>query len=215
MDFHLRAGQFRSILIEVGQVLVGLASVRAHSQCARLGRKVAAPGIILTLLIPISACEAKSTVMQKVAPILTCEITGKASYRSGEPVTFVFRLENRSSLAIHVLKWHTPLEGIVNRIFKVTRDGKELDYLGPMVRRGNPVAEDYVEIAPGKSASASFDLAKAYDITPTGEYRLEFVSRLLDVTTKTTDVPRPLDQHQAMVIECNDITFVIQKHPDG
>ena len=162
----------------------------------------------------MSACEAQNTVMQNADPILTCEITGKGDYRSGEPAIFEFRLENLSNRAIYILKWHTPLEGILSRIFKVTRDGEELDYLGLMVRRGDPIAEEYEEIAPGKSASASFDLAKAYDVTPAGKYRLEFVSRILDVTTNPKDVPRPLDRHQAMEIECNDIAFVIQNQ-DG
>jgi hypothetical protein len=99
----------------------------------------------------------------------------------------------------------------MSRIFKVTREGEELEYLGPMARRGNPVAEDYEEIAPGKAASASFDLAKAYDLAPAGDYHLEFVSRILDATPDRSEVPRPLDRHQPVDIECNDLAFSIQK----
>lgn len=213
MGFRLSAGQFRSILIVVSQVLAKRASARTSFRSTRRGRRVAVL-VVLILVISMSACEAQNTLMQKADTILTCEITGKGSYSSGEPAIFEFRLENRSSQAIFVLKWHTPLEGIISRIFKVTRDGEELDYLGPMVRRGDPIAEDYEEIEPGKSASASFDLAEVYDVTSAGEYRLKFVSRLLDVTTNPTDVPRPLDRHQPLDIECNDIAFVIQKQPD-
>lgn len=165
---------------------------------------------VLALAMPISVCMTHDNALLKAEPILSCEITGEESYRSGEPAVFMFRLENRSARAVFVLKWHTPLEGIMSRIFKVTRDGEELEYQGLMARRGDPVAEDYEEIAPGEAASASFDLAKVYDLAPAGDYDLEFVSRILDVTTDRSEVPRPLDRHQPLDVECNDLAFSIQ-----
>lgn len=189
MCFRLSANRYRSILILVS--------------------------LVLAQLVPMSAYMAQSAAMLKTDPFLTCEISGRASYRSGEPAIFEFQLKNHSSRAIHVLKWHTPLEGIFSRIFKVTRNGEELDYLGPMVRRGEPTAEDYQEISPNKSASARFDLAKVYDLTPAGKYHLKFISRLLDITTNSKEVPRPSNRQQPLEIVCNDIAFVIQKQPDG
>lgn len=166
--------------------------------------------VLGALALSMANCSPQNAVLANAEPDLICQITGEASYRSGEPALFDFRLENRSTREMHVLKWHTPLEGIMNRIFEVTRDGEELEYLGLMARRGDPVAGDYVTIAAGDTVSASFDLASAYDLTAPGAYRLEFESRILDMTTDRAHVPRPLNQHEPQVIECNAPSFLIE-----
>ena len=208
MDFSRIAARFHSGLVAATEVLSGQASTFAGIWC---GRKWGAVAVLAVLAMPMYSCSARNTVQLNDNPNLGCEISGEASYRSGEPAIFEFRLENRSARELYVLKWHTPLEGIISRVFKVSRDGEELEYLGMMVRRGNPVADDYVEIAPGNAASASFDLAEVYDLDPPGVYHLEFASKILDVATDRSDVPRPLDRHEPIEIECNVISFAIQK----
>jgi hypothetical protein len=96
-------------------------------------------------------------------------------------VAITFTLENASPERVWVLKWYTPLEGIRGKILRVTRDGKELPYRGPLVKRGAPGRDSYVVIDVGKAVSAEFDLSKSYDISVVGTYRVEFVGRIHDV----------------------------------
>ena len=51
--------------------------------------------------------------------------------KAGEPVEVVFQLSNPTAQPLFVLDWHTPLEGLLNDFFEVTRDGTELSYRGP------------------------------------------------------------------------------------
>ncbi len=105
----------------------------------------------------------------------------RAQARAADPVLVRFTLTNTTSEPLTVLKWHTPLEGIRGDIFEVTKDGREVPYIGPEVKRGAPQAEDYVTIEPGASVSVEVDLAKAYALSSAGRYGVELEAGVLDV----------------------------------
>ena len=42
--------------------------------------------------------------------------------------------------------WNTPLEGLNNKFFRVTRDGVDLPYQGRIVKRMEPTAKSYAQI---------------------------------------------------------------------
>ena len=119
-----------------------------------------------------------------------------------------FTLENRSGDTLRVLKWYTPLEGLNGRILEVTREGKPLPYLGRMVKRGPPAAEDYLSLGRGASASATFDLARAYDLSVPGRYRVAFAGRILDVARQGEAVPRP-GREQGMAVPGNAVELQV------
>ena len=59
-----------------------------------------------------------------------------------------------------MLRWNTPFEGAWLAPFvSVTRDGRPLDYHGPMVKRAEPKADQYLRIDAQGSVSAEVDLA--------------------------------------------------------
>ena len=84
-----------------------------------------------------------------------------------------------------MLKWHTPLEGIKDNVFRV-RKGEEYTalYTGIIVKRGLPQPRDYVTLDPTGSVSANFNLEEVYDISKSGNYHVEFVSPILHVGTE-------------------------------
>jgi hypothetical protein len=53
-------------------------------------------------------------------------------------------LTNFSAEPIQVLRWYTPLQPASTGLFKVTRNGEAVDYVGALVKRGTPQASDYV-----------------------------------------------------------------------
>lgn len=116
-----------------------------------------------------------------------------------------FELANRSQAPLRVLQWNTPLEGWKGTILTVTREGEELPYQGPMLKRGDPGREEYAEIAAGGRIEATVDLAEVYDVSRPGSYRVEVTGDLLDVTSEA--VPRPRDRHQSMPLRCEPATF--------
>jgi hypothetical protein len=123
----------------------------------------------------------------------------------GEPVNVTFRLTNPTAQPLFVLDWHTPLEGLLSNCLEVTRDGTEIPYQGPMFKRGNPEASDYVTLAPGGSAENTIEAQLAYDFSQPGTYRIAFRGPLMDVATQQAEVPRPLAQHRAVPVQCQAI----------
>ncbi len=133
---------------------------------------------------------------------LECTLSVAPQVGAGQPVEVLFRLTNRTQRPLFVLEWHTPLEGLRSNLFTVTRDGADIPYQGPMVKRAPPTAESYVTLAPGASVEARVDVSLAYELTQPGRYQLTFRGELMDVATEQAEVPRAMDAFQAMPVAC-------------
>jgi hypothetical protein len=124
------------------------------------------------------------------------------------PAGIRFVLANPSQAPVWVLKWNTPLEGWRGSIFTVTGpDGTELPYTGPMVKRGDPGRDEYVQIAPAAEVAAVVDLANVYDLSKSGRYRLQVTGGIADLTTDEAAVPRPREQHQGVELRCGEVSL--------
>jgi hypothetical protein len=137
-----------------------------------------------------------------VRPAITCRLEAQP------PTSIRFELANGSGSSLWVLKWNTPLEGWKGTVLRVTRDGEELSYQGPMMKRGDPQADAYVEIPAGGKVDATVDLAEVYDVSRPGTYKVEADGDLIDVTSGPA--PRPRDQHQPMPLDCGAVTFEVR-----
>lgn len=159
----------------------------------------------------LAACTVPSGPQGGAAPDgdvpLRFRLTARESYSAGEPVTIGFSLENLSGEPVRVLKWYTPLEGIWGEIFRVTRDGQEVRYQGPMAKRGDPGQDDYVLIRPGSPASAEVDLSRGWDLSQPGTYRVELIGRIHDVVRGEGSVPRPRDAHRGVDAKGDPVSF--------
>ncbi|WP_232293781.1 protease [Stigmatella aurantiaca] len=144
-----------------------------------------------------------------MAPPLTCEMSVPPRVKAGSPVELRFKLSNPTSRTLYPLNWHTPLEGLRNNFLDVTRDGVEIPYQGPMMKRGDPSAEAYVAIAPGASQEAQIEVSLAYDFTQPGKYRIAFRGTLMDLVTSPGDVPRKLGQFQPVEVRCPAVETTI------
>lgn len=148
-----------------------------------------------------------NAIDQPQEAVLEYTLEAQAGFAAGQPVNIKFTLGNVSNETLYVLTWYTPLEGLKGKIFKVTRDGVEIPYEGRMVKRGNPVREDYVRIGPGESASATVDLSSGYNLSARGEYRVEFKGRIHDVAREGQPLPRAPDASQLMDVKGNAAAF--------
>ena len=142
-------------------------------------------------------------------PDLFCRLEAEPGAVAGGPVKVRFTLSNRGARAVRVLKWQTPLEGFWSDVFDVTLGGRKLAYEGPLMKRGDPGAEDYVEVAPGRSATAVVDLAGPYDLTRPGTYGVAFTRGLADVVRESETGPRPRNAHRRRPLSCEAIDVVV------
>ena len=160
---------------------------------------------ILAAVFAVSTVEASASR----PPDMACRLEAEPGAVAGGPVKVRFTLSNRGARAVRVLEWHTPLEGFWSDVFEVSRDGRKLAYEGPLMKRGDPVRDDYVEIAPGKSVSAVVDLAGPYDLRRAGTYRVAFTRGLMDVARENEAYPRGRDAHRKRALACEPIDVVV------
>jgi peptidyl-Lys metalloendopeptidase len=143
--------------------------------------------------------------------VLDCGLSVAPSLKAGEPVEVTFQLTNHMAGPALVLNWRTPLEGSRGDDFAVTRDGKEIAYQGPMVKRADPTADNYVMLSPGGgTVQGKVDLAKVYDLSKPGTYRIAFRGELLDVAPDMSQVGRPMDKFQPMTVACEAVETVLR-----
>jgi peptidyl-Lys metalloendopeptidase len=166
----------------------------------------------MTRLLSLAALVAlsTSTCMHTAAsqPILECRIEPRAPLTAGGPAEIRFVLTNPSRQPVWFLSWNTPFEGWMGSIFTVTGpDGTELPYTGPLVKRGDPSRDEYVQIPPGGEVDAAVDLANVYDLREPGSYRLRVTDGLVDLTAEPSTVPRLREQHQRVELRCGEVTL--------
>lgn len=104
-----------------------------------------------------------------------------AEYRSEDKQFLKFTLINNSDTRVNLLKWLTPFEGIRHNMFKISHEDKSAVYLGILVKRGIPTPDHYLTLDPKSSLSTNVEITEFYDISETGEYKVEYISPLLDV----------------------------------
>ncbi len=144
---------------------------------------------------------------------LACSLEGPAQLRAGQPAVFTLQLRNRGAAPVQLLTWATPFEPAwFAPWLAVQRGTRALSYGGAKMKRGDPQAGDYLSIAAGASASASFDLAPAFDVSVPGRYTLRPQIVLHDLLLGTTEaVPRPLARHQPHRLRCKELAFEVLK----
>ncbi|MCP4654416.1 MAG: protease [bacterium] len=166
-------------------------------------------GALAALIFLVSILGGHYSMSATPHPLPECRIEVESSYRAGAPVILRFSLRNPSDQSFFVLRWQTPLEGLLGRVFAIEREDWKVPYRGPMFKRADPTPEEYVEIPPQVAVSMVVDLATAYDLSEPGEYRVEFASQLHDVAVEESEVPRPRDRHEAVELDCNGVTVHI------
>ena len=161
-------------------------------------------------LAPFDEIAVTLAALQK--PALTATIEVQESLPTGAVVNVRFTLTNISSEGLYVLKWFTPLEGLAGDIFQVQRDGVDVPYRGKLVKRGAPVAEEYVWIDAGGSISAEIDLAEGYDFSQAGQYTLQFRSpRLSHIARTPEDQANSVDELEMIQMPSNPVSVTIGK----
>ncbi len=140
---------------------------------------------------------------------LVCRLETADRFVRLAPALLNFSLENRCSRRVHVLTWHTPLEGLFGPYLSLERSGQALDYRGPLASRFDPPREAYVGLAPGEVATGTVDLANAYDLSRPGAYTVRFGGRLWDIVLDPQVPPRPMSAHDPIHLDCPPTQFEI------
>jgi peptidyl-Lys metalloendopeptidase len=98
----------------------------------------------------------------------------KSSFVASENVILHVTITNPLDHAIRILKWFTPIEGVKEPLFVITRDGKPVPYLGMFVKRAAPTEVNYFTLKAGESLIYDVDLATYYDFSVSGNYTVTY-----------------------------------------
>ena len=85
-------------------------------------------------------------------------------------------VENTGAKPVFVPKAVFEDDQIFRREFQVKdmATGAEVDYTGPMVKRGPITKDDFLAVKPGKKLSHSIDITRSYDFKPKHTYQLSY-----------------------------------------
>ena len=112
---------------------------------------------------------------------------------------------NTSDHAVKVLKWQLPSQRLQGPLFRIIKeDGTPASYVGPLIKRAAPRAEDYVHIAAGQTLNFRVELTGAYELG-NGQHTIEYVAhgrrgneavlssaRALQLWTSGRSAPKPV-----------------------
>ena len=155
-----------------------------------LKNTVRVPLLALTFwMLPCSGSRTEYAMNQEPQAVVACSLSADESVTAGSAVLVRMSLQNLTRDRLYVLRWYTPFEGLQGRIFRITHSGEEVEYRGPMIRRGDPIREQYIVLEPGAQISSEVDLTTGYDLSRAGDYRIEFVSGLHDVARDERSIP--------------------------
>ena len=157
--------------------------------------------IIMGLAVLSSACAKEESVR------IQCELSVGKSLRAAQPAELVFTLTNAGDEVVQVLNWQTPFEGIKAPMFAVKRDGVEVEYRGPMLKRGAPRKQDYLMLKPGERRGVSINLSDAWSVDAPGDYTVAYSAHLFDVISGPALAPRGFDELQEVTPNCNTVAF--------
>jgi peptidyl-Lys metalloendopeptidase len=124
------------------------------------------------------ACAGAQAAPEGVAVTITPE---RAAVGKDDDVRVRVTVTNTSASPARLLKWALPFDAIEAPLFEVTRDGVKARYLGVRVKRAAPTDEDYVELAPGASRTATVELSSLYEMSVTGAYTVRYHSASLQL----------------------------------
>ena len=78
---------------------------------------------------------------------------------------------NSGSAPAALYKWNACFDNrIHNDVFEIMHESGSVSYTGRMVKRGEPKADDFLTVEPGKSVSFTVDLRTAYGF-PAGNHK--------------------------------------------
>lgn len=104
-----------------------------------------------------------------------------------QDVNVILKYSNVGSDTMAICKWYLPEKELFDPIFEVTRNGKPVEYVGPVAKRRAPTADDVIYLTPGMTVSAAIQLSTVYNMTQTGNYVVQYKMNADEVLPFTTN----------------------------
>jgi len=98
----------------------------------------------------------------------------QSRFAAVQNVNVILKYTNLGGDTMSIYKWNVPENGLFDPLFEVTRDGEPVEYVGPMIKRRAPTADDVISLTPGMTVSAAIQLSTVYNMTQSGNYVIQY-----------------------------------------
>lgn len=191
---------------------IALQEIQPGMQITISGRKGESDSLLADQVVVISVEELTTFTQPEELKGLDVGLTAQLEVPEhlpiGEDVRIIFTLTNTSDTPLYILKWYTPLEGIVGEIFQVTYEGKPIPYKGILAYRDSPLPEDYFLLHPNESIKAFMHFGPSYDFTKPGRYEIKFLSpRISHIAYTEEEFAKSVDDLSPVQILSNTVTL--------
>ena len=109
----------------------------------------------------------------KDGPIVSLSVA-QSEFNSAQDVLVSVTVSNPTKHTVRVLKWFTPVEGVEEPLFTVTRDGQPVAYIGAHYKRPAATGQDYISLKSGESFTSVVNLGDYYDLSQSGQYEIAY-----------------------------------------
>jgi peptidyl-Lys metalloendopeptidase len=109
----------------------------------------------------------------KDGPIVSLSVA-QSEFDSAQDVLVSVTVSNPTKHTVRVLKWFTPVEGVEEPLFTVTRDGQPVAYIGAHYKRPAATGQDYISLKSGESFTSVVNLGDYYDLSQSGQYEIAY-----------------------------------------
>lgn len=146
-------------------------SFRIHNEENVMNKsKVRLNAFLIALLIALLFVSAAGAA-PKDGPAVSLSVT-QSEFSSAQDVLINVTVSNPTNHTVRILKWFTPVEGVEEPLFAVTRGGEPVPYTGPQYKRPAVTGKDYVSLKAGESLTRTVDLGEYYDLSQSGQYEI-------------------------------------------
>jgi peptidyl-Lys metalloendopeptidase len=101
----------------------------------------------------------------------------QAGFSAKERVVVRLTVSNPGKDAGSLAAWQAPELDLDDPLFAVTRDGKPVDYVGPVVKRSAAEKANTLRLDGGAKIVREIDLSDAYDFSQSGEYAIAYAAK--------------------------------------
>lgn len=125
--------------------------------------------VLLTALLITSVVSAAP----KDGPSVKLSVA-QGEFGQAQDVLLTVTISNPTRHTVRVLKWFTPVDGLEEPLFFVTRDGEPVEYTGATYKRPPVTGNDYISLKSGESITSVISLGEYYDLSASGQYEVSY-----------------------------------------
>lgn len=129
--------------------------------------------IFLALLTAMLTVVGAVGAAPKDGPIVSLNVS-QADFNASQDVLVTVNISNPARNSVRILKWFTPIFGVEEPLFSVSRNGEPVSYTGAIYKRPAATGNDYITLKAGESLTKVVNLGDYYDLSVSGQYEITY-----------------------------------------